>query len=93
MIMGQTGRSARYGHPGIKDVKWGERPLALIVLHPDHAGKIGGDDIRLHIASYVERGLISRIAIPENVTFVLELPLTSVGKVDKKKLRMTYHAA
>ena len=53
----------------MKDVKWGERPLALVVLHPDHVGKIGEDDIRLHVASYVERGLISKIAIPENVTF------------------------
>ena len=70
-----------------KDVKWGERPHALIVLHPGHAGKVGADDIRAHVASYVERGVISRIAIPENVTFVPELPLTSVGKVDKKTLR------
>ena len=52
---------------------------------PGHVGKIGEDDIRLHVASYVERGLISKIAIPENVTFVSELPLTSVGKVDKKQ--------
>ena len=74
----------------IKDVKWGERPLALVSLDPEHADKIGEDDIRLHVASYVERGLISKIAIPENVTFVAELPLTSVGKVDKKKLRGNY---
>src|SRR5208337_386332 len=36
----------------IKDVKWGERPHALVVLHPGQAGE---DDIRLHVASYVER--------------------------------------
>ena len=60
----------------IKDVKWGERPLALVVLHAEQAGKIGEDDIRLHVASYVERGLVSKIAIPESVTFVAELPLT-----------------
>ena len=71
----------------IKDVKWGERPLALVMLQPDHVGKIGEDDIRLHVASFVERGIISKIAIPENVTFVAKLPLTSVGKVDKKTLR------
>ena len=53
-------------------------------------GKVVEDDIRLHVASYVERGLISKIAIPENVTFVPELPLTSVGKIDKKKLRADY---
>jgi fatty-acyl-CoA synthase len=71
----------------MKDVKWGERPLALVVLEPDYGGKVGEDDIRLHVASYVERGVVSKIAIPENVRFVTELPLTSVGKVDKKKLR------
>jgi fatty-acyl-CoA synthase len=74
----------------IKDVKWGERPHALVVLHPGQAGEVGEDDIRLHVASYVERGIISKIAIPENVTFVPELPLTSVGKVDKKTLRANY---
>ncbi len=71
----------------IEDVKWGERPLALVVLEPGQADKIDADAIRLHVASYVERGLISKIAIPENVRFVTELPLTSVGKVDKKKIR------
>ncbi len=75
---------------GIKDVKWGERPLALVVLEPELVGKIVEDDIRLHVASYVERGMISKIAIPENVTFADGLPLTSVGKVDKKKLRADY---
>ena len=74
----------------VKDVKWGERPLALVILDPAHAGKIGEDDIRLHVASYAERGLISKIAIPENVSFVDELPLTSVGKIDKKVLRARY---
>jgi fatty-acyl-CoA synthase len=74
----------------IKDVKWGERPLALVMLEPDHVGKIGEDDIRLHVASFVERGLISEIAIPQNVKFTDDLPLTSVGKVDKKKLRADY---
>ncbi len=71
----------------MKDVKWGERPFALVILDPDYIGKVGEDDIRLHVASYVERGVISKIAIPENVRFVAELPLTSVGKVDKRKLR------
>ena len=74
----------------IKDVKWGERPLALIVLEDGHQDRVSEDDIRLHVASFVERGLVSRIAIPENVTFVAELPLTSVGKIDKKALRAKY---
>ncbi len=74
----------------IKDVKWGERPLALVVLEPEHRAEIAEDDIRMHVASYVERGLVSKIAIPESVTFADELPLTSVGKVDKKRLRAKY---
>ena len=74
----------------ITDVKWGERPMALVLLEPGLAGSMGEDDIRLHVASYVERGVISKIAIPENVTFVVELPMTSVGKIDKKKLRANY---
>ncbi len=73
---------------GVKDVKWGERPLALVVLEPDHVGRIVEEDIRLHVASYVEKGVISKIAIPERITFTDDLPLTSVGKVDKKKLRV-----
>jgi fatty-acyl-CoA synthase len=74
----------------VKDIKWGERPLALIVLDPSHVGAVSEDDIRLHVASYVARGAIAKIAIPETVTFVADLPLTSVGKIDKKKLRATY---
>ncbi len=76
-----------------KDAKWGERPMAVIVLHPEHVGQVAVEDIRLHIASYVERGLISKIAIPESVTFADDLPLTSVGKIDKKALRAIYLGA
>ena len=72
---------------GVKDVKWGERPLALVVLEPDYVGRIVEEDIRLHVASYVEKGVISKIAVPEKVAFTDDLPLTSVGKVDKKRLR------
>ncbi len=92
IIMEKTGVK-RAAVIAMKDVKWGERPLALVVLHPEHVGQIAEDDIRLHIASYVERGLISRIAIPENVTFADDLPLTSVGKIDKKALRAIYLVA
>ncbi len=72
------------------DVKWGERPFALVVLDESVVGQIVEDDIRLHVASFAERGLIPRIAIPDKVQFTRELPLTSVGKVDKRKLREAY---
>jgi fatty-acyl-CoA synthase len=74
----------------VKDEKWGERPLVLVTLLPESATKIGKEDIRLHVASYVKKGVISKFAVPEQILFVDTLPLTSVGKIDKKKLRDTY---
>ena len=75
-----------------KDEKWGERPLALLILQPEFVGKITAEDVRSHLAAYVQKGAISKFAIPEaeRIVFVETLPLTSVGKVDKKKLRDTY---
>ena len=71
----------------VHDDKWGERPLALVSVLPELKGKIGRDEIRAHVMSFVEKGLISKFAVPERVEFVDALPLTSVGKIDKKKLR------
>jgi fatty-acyl-CoA synthase len=75
---------------GVHDDKWGERPLALINVQPEFQGKIGREEIRAHVMGFVEKGLISKFAVPERVEFVDALPLTSVGKIDKKKLREEY---
>jgi len=74
----------------VRDERWGERPLALIVLDPEVAGKIGAEEIQAHLRSYVDRGIIPRLAIPERILFVESLPLTAVGKIDKKVLREKY---
>jgi fatty-acyl-CoA synthase len=71
----------------VHDDKWGERPLALVNVLPELKGKIGRDEIRAHVMGFVEKGLISRFAVPERIEFVDTLPLTSVGKIDKIKLR------
>jgi len=42
------------------------------------------------VTSYVQKGLISRFAVPERIKFVDTLPLTSIGKIDKKALREAY---
>ncbi len=47
-------------------------------------GKIREDDIRLHVASYVERGLISKIAIPENIRFV-DRAAADLGRQDRQE--------
>jgi fatty-acyl-CoA synthase len=74
----------------VKDAKWGERPMAIVTVAPDFAGgseKAAEEAIRAHVRSYVDKGVISKFAIPDRVVLVKELPLTSVGKIDKAALR------
>lgn len=75
---------------GVKDEKWGERPMALIVPKAQLRGKIGQDEIKSHMQSYVDKGVVSKFAIPEKVLFVNALERTSVGKLDKKRMRDKY---
>jgi fatty-acyl-CoA synthase len=75
---------------GVKHEKWGERPLALVVVDAQAQMDISKEDIISHVSVYATKGLISRFAIPEFVEFVAELPLTSTGKIDKKMLRERY---
>ena len=74
----------------VKDAKWGERPQAFVILEPGFAGgsaEAAEEVIRAHVRSYVDKGVLSKFAIPDRVVVVKELPLTSVGKVDKAALR------
>ena len=78
---------------GVKDAKWGERPLALVVLKAEHVGKVGQEEIKSHLKHYADQGVISPYAIPEKVMFVDTLEKTSVGKLNKKAMREKYQAA
>lgn len=71
---------------GVPDEKWGERPLALVVLKPDHQDTKAEDIIAIGMQA-VERGMIPKYGIPSEVKFLPELPKTSVGKLDKKVMR------
>ncbi len=75
---------------GLQHAKWGERPFALVVAHPEANGKINKDEVISHVSDYATKGIISRFAIPDHVEFVPTLPLTSTGKIDKKLLRDKY---
>jgi fatty-acyl-CoA synthase len=72
---------------GVKDEKWGERPMAFVVGKPDAA--LTADGIRKHLLRYVEINRISKYAVPEpdRIALVAEIPKTSVGKINKKLLR------
>ncbi|AMN49628.1 fatty acid--CoA ligase [Psychrobacter sp. P2G3] len=74
---------------GVADEKWGERPLALVVLKPEHVD-IKADAILALGHQAVEKGYLPKYGVPSEIKFLIEMPKTSVGKLDKKKMRMMY---
>ncbi|WP_213309199.1 fatty acid--CoA ligase [Paraburkholderia sacchari] len=72
---------------GVNDDKWGERPMALVVRRPGVAVTV--TDVRDHLLALAAANRISRYAVPEStrIVFIEEMPKTSVGKLDKKRLR------
>ena len=68
---------------GYPDEKWGERPLAVTVLHEDIAQtKQTAEELRDQLRSSLPGWML-----PEYWTFVRDIDKTSVGKFDKKDLR------
>jgi fatty-acyl-CoA synthase len=86
-VIGRHPAVAEVAVIGVKDEKWGERPLAMIVLKPDQAGKISAADIQAHVRGYAEQGHISKFGVPDQVRFVDSLARTSVGKLNKRAMR------
>jgi fatty-acyl-CoA synthase len=68
---------------GIPDEKWTERPLACVVRRE------GSDLDAASLAGFLD-GKVAHWQVPENWTFVDEVPKTSVGKFDKKVLRARF---
>ncbi len=67
----------------IADPIWGQRPLAVAVLHDDrHPNREQAERLRDYL-----RPKIPKWMLPENWAFVTAVPRTSVGKFDKKYLR------
>ena len=73
---------------GIPDIRWTERPHALIVLKQGRAAT--RTEVQEYLQQYVESGVISKWTVPESIEFVDAIPKTSVGKIDKKKIRADY---
>ena len=80
--------NALVGHPkvaeaaviGVPHPKWGERPLAVVVLKPELSAT--ADELRDYLAPR-----FARFWLPDEVVFVAEIPRTSTGKMLKAKLR------
>jgi fatty-acyl-CoA synthase len=65
---------------GVPDEKWDERPLVAVVVREGSA--VTPEELRQFLD-----GKVAHWQIPENWTFIDEVPKTSVGKFDKKRLR------
>jgi fatty-acyl-CoA synthase len=68
---------------GVPDEKWGERPLATVVVREGQ--KVSAEELREFLADRV-----AHWQLPERWAFIDEVPKTSVGKFDKKVLRQRY---
>ena len=65
---------------GMPDEKWGQRPLAYVVLKP------GTEVTEADLIAFVKTRIASYKA-PAGIEFVDELPTTSTGKIRKNALR------
>src|SRR5262249_35185399 len=66
---------------GVPDDRWGERPLATVVLR----SSVEMASLRAFLSERVPRW-----QLPERWALITEVPKTSVGKFDKKMLRHQY---
>ena len=75
------------GHP---DEKWGERPLALIVLKSNQDFKVAEKDIQHRVREYADKGVIAKQVVLLKIKFIEALDKTGVGKINKVELRRKY---
>ena len=73
----------------VEDPRWGERPMAVVVLASGHEPAAAADSIKHILQGYAEGGRISRYAVPA-LAFRSDLPKTGTGKIDKKGLRALF---
>ena len=68
---------------GVADERWGERPLAAVVLRP--GAEVSAEKLRTFMTEQIPRW-----QLPERWCFVDEVPKTSVGKFSKRQMREAY---
>jgi fatty-acyl-CoA synthase len=84
--------NALVSHPGVLEAaviglphpKWDERPLALIVLR-ERFKSVNKDEILEYLLK-----IFPKWQLPDEILFVDSLPRTSVGKLNKKSMRIKY---
>ena len=81
---------AQVGVIGVPDEKWGEAVTAVVVLRPDADST---DEAKAAVAQAVQASVKERkgaVQSPKQVVFADALPLTALGKPDKKALRAQF---
>jgi fatty-acyl-CoA synthase len=68
---------------GVADARWGERPVACVVLQ---ASAEPSPETKLDLLAFLE-GRVPKWWLPDDVVFLDQIPKTSVGKFSKKDLR------
>jgi acyl-CoA synthetase (AMP-forming)/AMP-acid ligase II len=74
---------------GVKDDKWGERPLALVIRGAQTGDDLSERQIKAHLNAFADAGVVSKYGIRDEILFVKALPTTSVGQFNKE-LREKY---
>lgn len=75
---------------GVPDPKWGERPMALVVAAAGAKDNFPVADVKAFLMTFVDSGTISKYAIPDQIKVVDQIPKTSVGKINKRVIRLNY---
>jgi fatty-acyl-CoA synthase len=68
---------------GVADARWGERPVACVVLRPEAPRTA---DTKVDIRAFLEPR-VAKWWLPDDIVFLDHIPKTSVGKFSKKELR------
>jgi acyl-CoA synthetase (AMP-forming)/AMP-acid ligase II len=68
---------------GVADARWGERPVACVVLRP---GAEPTADTKVDLRAFLEPR-VAKWWLPDDIVFLDHIPKTSVGKFSKKELR------
>jgi fatty-acyl-CoA synthase len=68
---------------GVADERWGERPLAAVVMAD------GATTTAAELRDFLAQRM-PRWQLPERWSFISEVPKTSVGKFAKTKMRDSY---
>jgi fatty-acyl-CoA synthase len=70
---------------GFPHSRWAERPVAFVVVRPEHQETVTKEELLEFL-----RPRVASFWLPDEIVFLEEVPKTSVGKFDKKRIRKEF---